>query len=56
MNNLCATKKVLTRKFLTRKVITLKNSGPDSLPEAWGIEILALDRVVRLGQGRVGLV
>ena len=42
-----------------RKVTTFKNmaqSGPDSLPEAWGIEILALDRVVRLGQGRVGLV
>ena len=38
-----------------RKVLNLKKtakSGPDSLPHAQGIENLALDRVVRLVQGR----
>ena len=39
------------------KVLSIKNSpysGPDSLPQSYGIENIALDRVVRLGQMQRG--
>ena len=60
--NMGATRTVLTRKALTRKVLRALgikiglSVGPDSLPQELGIENIALDRVVRLGWVRLGLM